>query len=805
MLKAGTILGERYEIVGRVGSGGMADVYKAKDHKLNRFVAVKVMKPEFSEDSQFISKFRREAQAAAGLANPNIVNVYDVGEDGDNHYIVMELVEGITLKEYIGKKGQLSVREATSIAIQVCMGLQAAHAQKIVHRDVKPQNIIISTDGKVKVTDFGIARAASSNTISANAMGSVHYSSPEQVRGGYADSRSDIYSVGITLYEMVTGRVPFDGESTVAIAIKHLQDEMEPPSKFAPDLPYSLEQIIYKCTQKNVDRRYQTVGEVIEDLKHSLQDPNGHFVQLAPLSDHARTVIMTPAQQEAIRRGAQQKAQNDSDAAYYAAGAAAAGAAAAFAGSETAYAGNGAYPPDGSYPPDGVPEPYDEGGYEEPAPEEEPYPEDEDDGGSSGLEKAVTIGGFVVAAAIIVVLIYFIGRAAGLFNFGGGSTTSSDAVVTTAPTETPTVAPASSTTSAVESSTTSSVESSTTTSSTESAEPTPVPMVEVPQIVGMSEVDARTAAQERNLSLRYISERMDNNSAAGVVLEQDPVPGTQVEEGSEISYVRSLGPEQKYVPNVINLTVEEAQKVMSENGFTNIHFSYQPNPVFEYGRVCATSPSVGSPEEVSTLITCYVSVGSTNPTEPTAAPEPTEAPQSEQVSIRNYTGIPLEESIAAITADGLTYTVQEVTRDGFGDGIVLEQSLPPQSQVDRGSNILILVNRVSAQPAPEQPSEQPAEQPSEQPAQTGGRWVANTVLESNGSYTGGHYILNIVQYVGNDRVEKQISEGDGLGFPMNFTAEGAEGVPDGQIVLYELRDGAYTPVQVWDGIPFNPS
>ena len=201
MLNMGVIVGERYEIVGCVGSGGMADVYKAKDHKLNRFVAMKVLKPEFSADTNFIRKFQREAQAAAGLAHPNVVNVFDVGEDQGINYIVMELIEGITLKEYISKKGRLTVKEATSIAIQVSMGLEAAHNRNIVHRDIKPQNIIISTDGKVKVTDFGIARVASSNTISTNAMGSVHYSSPEQVRGGYSDFKSDIYSLGITMYE----------------------------------------------------------------------------------------------------------------------------------------------------------------------------------------------------------------------------------------------------------------------------------------------------------------------------------------------------------------------------------------------------------------------------------------------------------------------------------------------------------------------------------------------------------------------------------------------------------------------------
>ena len=293
MLKTGMIIAERYEIVSKIGTGGMADVYKAMDHKLNRFVAVKVLKPEFREDATFVKKFRSEAQAAAGLTHPNIVNVFDVGDDEGVYYIVMELIEGITLKEYISKKGKLSVKEATSIAIQVSMGLEAAHSHGIVHRDVKPQNIIISTDGKVKVTDFGIARAASSNTISSNVMGSVHYSSPEQVRGGYSDEKSDIYSLGITLYEMVTGRVPFDGDTTVAIAIKHLQEEMVPPSVYSPDLPYSLEQIIMKCTQKSVDRRYNKMEDVIEDLKHSLIDPQGDFVKLTSVDTDAKTVVIS--------------------------------------------------------------------------------------------------------------------------------------------------------------------------------------------------------------------------------------------------------------------------------------------------------------------------------------------------------------------------------------------------------------------------------------------------------------------------------------------------------------------------------
>ncbi len=268
MLEIGTFLGDRYEILELIGSGGMADVYKAKDHKLNRFVAVKVLKSEFSSDSVFVSKFKAEAQAAAGLMHPNIVNVYDVGEENRMYYFVMELVEGITLKHYIEKKIRLTAKEAISIAIQVSMGIEAAHNNGIIHRDIKPQNIIISKEGKVKVADFGIAKAATSNTVTSHAMGSVHYTSPEQARGGYSDAKSDIYSIGITLFEMITGHVPFDGETTVAVAIKHIQEEMPSPRVYVPDVPISVERIIAKCCQKNPDRRYANVGQLIRDLNH---------------------------------------------------------------------------------------------------------------------------------------------------------------------------------------------------------------------------------------------------------------------------------------------------------------------------------------------------------------------------------------------------------------------------------------------------------------------------------------------------------------------------------------------------------
>lgn len=274
MLNPGTYLQERYEILEKIGSGGMSVVYKAKCHTLNRLVAIKVLKEEFASDENFVSKFKMEAQAAARLSHPNIVNVYDVVDEGNLHYIVMELIEGITLKSYIEKKDILDSKEAIGIAIQVAQGIAAAHEQHIIHRDIKPQNMIISKDGKVKVADFGIARAVSSQTVNSSAaVGSVHYISPEQARGGYCDERSDIYSFGITLYEMVTGRVPFEGDNTVAVALAHLEDPVVPPGDYNPQIYPGLEDIILKCTKKKPDRRYGSIEDVIHDLRRVLMDP----------------------------------------------------------------------------------------------------------------------------------------------------------------------------------------------------------------------------------------------------------------------------------------------------------------------------------------------------------------------------------------------------------------------------------------------------------------------------------------------------------------------------------------------------
>ncbi len=370
MLKEGVYLADRYEIVGKAGSGGMSDVYKAKDHTLGRYVGIKVLKQEFSDDVNFVTKFRTEAQSAAGLEHPNIVNIYDVGSENSIHYIVMEYVEGITLKTYIEKKGQLSFKEAVSIAIQVGRGIEAAHNKHIIHRDIKPQNIIISTEGKVKVTDFGIAKAATNNTISSDVMGSVHYASPEQARNGFVDGKTDIYSLGIVMYEMVTGRVPFDGESTVAVAIQHLQEEMVAPSAFAPNLPISMEKIILKCTQKSPDRRYDSISDLLIDLKKALISPDEDFVVMVPLGQQDKTRVMKSEEVESIKQQTRniyyQEEMEDED--------------------------------------------------------EEEEDEDEDDEGflNPKMEKAVTIMGIVAAVVIVAIIIYIGGSFLGLFKFGGG-------------------------------------------------------------------------------------------------------------------------------------------------------------------------------------------------------------------------------------------------------------------------------------------------------------------------------------------------------------------------------------------------
>ena len=277
----GSVIGNRYKIQEKIGNGGMATVYKALDQILNRYVAVKVLREEFTTDEEFIKRFNAEAQSAARLIHPNIVSVYDVGQEYNIYYIVMELIQGKTLKQIIEEDGHLSWKWAVNIAIQIASALEMAHKNNIIHRDIKPHNIMITEDGVAKVTDFGIAKAVSNSTITAfgTTLGSVHYFSPEHARGGYTDSKSDLYSLGVVMYEMVTGKVPFDADTPVSIALKHMQEEPVPPIKVNKEIPFAVNQIILKAMKKDPNERYQNASEMIKDLNIALKRPEGGFVE----------------------------------------------------------------------------------------------------------------------------------------------------------------------------------------------------------------------------------------------------------------------------------------------------------------------------------------------------------------------------------------------------------------------------------------------------------------------------------------------------------------------------------------------
>lgn len=560
MLEIGSFLSDRYEILSKVGAGGMSDVYKAKDHILSRFVAIKVLKQEFSEDSSFVTKFRAEAQSAAGLEHPNIVNIYDVGSENGLYYIVMEYVEGITLKTYIEKKGQLSFKESASIAIQVARGIEAAHNKNIIHRDIKPQNIIISTDGKVKVTDFGIAKATSSNTISSDVMGSVHYASPEQARNGFVDGRSDIYSLGIVMFEMVTGRVPFDGDTTVAVALQHLQEEIARPSIYAPDLPISFEKIILKCTQKTPDRRYQTIEELLTDIRRSLAHPDEDFVTIAPLVDGGKTKVISPEELDKIKEGrgvAEDLNDDDTD-----------------ADNDDEYADD-----------EDDDDEYDESLLDDD--DDEDDDDDDDDGKllNPKMDKAITIMGIVTAVIIVIVIIYLALSVAGVFKFGGKKNSESQQT-----------------------------ESQTQTESESESETQTETEGQMIDIRGMSVEDAQKAVDRLKLDLTVFAfETKQSDKKDGTILEQDVKAGDTVKRGSQINVVIAgkgdSTSEMVKVPSVIGKTKSSAKSTLESAGFS-VTFEYGDyNDSVAADVVTAQSPSAKNKAAKGSTVTVTLSPG----------------------------------------------------------------------------------------------------------------------------------------------------------------------------------------------------
>lgn len=647
IINIGTMIGNRYEVVEKVGTGGMADVYRAMDHRLNRYVAVKILKNEYSEDTKFVTKFRQEAQAVACLSHPNVVAVYDVGEEQGMHFIVMEFVEGITLKSYIEKKGKLSVREAVGIGIQIASGLEAAHNSHIIHRDIKPQNILISRDGTAKVTDFGIAKAASSNTITASAMGSVHYISPEQARGGFSDEKSDVYSLGVTMYEMLSGTLPFTGESAVAVALAHIQEEAVPLTAMDATIPKGISDIVAKCMQKKADFRYPTSADLIADLKMFLQDPEGEYGVVKPLYENTDTIFIKPTDVNRIK-AASQTTTGDS-------------------GMTAA-------------------EPEDKKAGEEDSGEVDPK-----------LEKALIGGSIVVAIIIGIVIIYVIGK---VFGFWGGASGSTEATPT--PEVTSSAASATATPEASDSAqkvTVENVEGMTTekaktalsqkglsnvkvseqqsdtvsagkvistdpeagTEVEKDAEITLIvssgtSTVQVPSVASMTVSKAKSTLAAEGFNAVEGSKVYSDTVKAGLVAYSNPKGGAQASKGATITLYISKGPKRTTttVPDLMGMTKAQAKEALTAKKLVlgSVSTAYSDN--VSKNRVCVQSKAEGTEVKTGSTVDITLSLGASK----------TYSYYSNKVTIDNpfdYESDPSSVFKFVLSQDGKTTTIREVS------------------------------------------------------------------------------------------------------------------------------------------------
>lgn len=636
MLIPGSYLINRYEIIMKIGSGGMADVYKAKDHVLNRLVAIKVLKQEYSTDATFVKKFRVEAQSAAGLSHPNIVNVYDVGEDDGVYFIVMELVQGITLKNYIDMKGKLDIREALNISVQIASGLSAAHENRIIHRDIKPQNIIMSRDGKVKVTDFGIAKVADSTTVTTTAAGTVHYISPEQARGGYSDERSDIYSLGITMYEMVTGRVPFEGETNVAVALMHIQSEITPPRQLEPSIPVSFEKIILKCTQKKPERRYASARELIADLRKVLTHPDGEYVVIPGAIPQGRTIVMNNNDIDSLKAASLRK--------------------------------NLGTKPEETY----VEEPEEE---EEEKPVQKPvqkkrpvkkkdieednddddFDKDEEDDDDEEVNPALSkvmmalgIGGFIILAVIIF---FIIGHAAGFFGGSGSLFGHKNKDTSTESISTESVSDTSSDTS------------------------TAGERVTVPDLSNNTQDGAKAALKKLRLGVNVQTGTSDD-VPEGQVYDQSPAAGTKVDVHTQVTIYISSGKETFSLDDVTGMQYQQAQAQLENDGLVvSLEFDYSDSVGSD--KVISTSPKAGSQVAKGDTVTITASKGK----------------ETKTTIVPNLLGQNIDNAIQMIKDAGLTYNGKSSDySDSYSENQVMNQSISAGKTVDEGTTISLTVS-----------------------------------------------------------------------------------------------------------------
>jgi len=540
----GKRLGGRYEIQEKVGGGGMALVYRAHDIFLNRTVAVKLLRSQFVEDEEFLRRFRREAQSAARLTHPNVVNVYDVGQEGSSHYIVMEFVEGPTLKELVREKGPLPPRLAAKIAYQISEALDHAHRNQVVHRDIKPHNILVMPSGTVKVTDFGIARAVTDTTLTntGNIIGSVHYFSPEQARGGFTGEKSDLYSLGVVLYEMLTGTVPFKGDSPFSVAIKHLQEDVVPPGDLRPGIPDDLVRVVMKALEKDSLKRYRSAAEMKQDLGRVLKglgDEDEEEMQVLKV----RSQPARPKERE-VRM------------------------------------------PSGT-------------------------------GRNGSVWKLVAAGIVLVALGTVIYGIRFI------------------------------------------------------------QDWMNVPLVEVPNVVGMSLSEAEDTLRKERLSSLVIAEKHDDEAPVGFILSQEPEAGETVKEGREIKLVMSMGPEMVAVPDLVGKTFRQADLTLKGDGLDFGSLVYQHSDDFEEGEIISQSPRAGNKVSKGTLVDLVVSKG----------PEPKETVMPNLVGLR-YESALEELRSRKMEASGVTEEPSTV----YPAGYVISQTPSAGSPVMEGTVVSLKVS-----------------------------------------------------------------------------------------------------------------
>lgn len=642
MLKPGMILCDRYEILDVVGAGGMSIVYKARDHRLNRNVAIKVLKPEFSNDKNFVTKFRIEAQASAGLTHPNIVNVYDVVDDEGIYCIVMELVEGITLKQYIEQNGRLNMETAIDFSIQIASGLEAAHENHIIHRDIKPQNIIVSKNGNIKVTDFGIAKAASSNTLTSGAMGSVHYISPEQARGGYSDERSDIYSLGITMYEMVTGRVPFEGDNNVSVALMHIQNEMIPPRQYYPDIYSSFEKIILKATQKKPERRYLTASALIADLKRVQNNPNIDIV-VAPTSiTNSPTQEWTKEDVQAIRNGSANRdmysQSYDNPPVSQEMG-------------EIRPIGYNSTPQANSGRINELLQEDEDEWEDEYEPEPQPkrgslkkvqdYDEDEDieddedpDDIDPGIRKAVTIAGVATAVIIAIIIIVVLGNVLGWFKFGSKKDNKNKIT---------------------------------------SEEVQSVAMLSVTGISEEAALKMLTDAGFTNVKTEHVE---DEKTQEGYVFEQSVKEGEMIPVDQEIMLKVSAGAEEIDVPDVKGYEDSQAVTLLTEAGFQVSH-AYEYSEDVEKDKVIKTDPEGGTKAAKGSKIIVTVSNGS----------------EKKEVEVPNLGGLTEAQARDSLSSKKLSAgNVTHANSDSVAAGMVISQNPSRGTTVTEGDSVDFVIS-----------------------------------------------------------------------------------------------------------------